>query len=513
MTGGAVTRGSAPLRIGFFGRLASGNLGNDISMESMLGYLRAHHPDAVLDAMCPVPEAMRSRYGIDAVPLFAGSRAGRRSFKPLKAVGLALDKGMDAVRIMNWVRTHDVVIVPGMGILEALLPLRPWETPYSLFLLSLSGRLLRTKVIFVSVGASPAPGRATRTLQNWAARLAHYRSYRDEYSRESMVRRGVPAAATDPLYPDLAFAIPVPPYEPGDQQTVGIGVMQYSGGDGDRNRAAEISATYLAGMEQFVGWLVDNGYRVLLFIGDEDDQPVADAIAASVRKTRGGTAETAVTVHPVGNFSELTGVIQQASTVVAARFHNIIGALRLGKPTIAVSYGNKSAAVAADAGLSEFSLPANPLDAERLIERFKELHARADELVPRVRQSTEAKARLLDEQFARLDRDFFSATRKALRVSLVRAFRAGARCVKQERQQSRCHHVRVEVPVKPGAGQLSGCRAGGFVVKQGEQGGRALRRIIERPEPCLDTVVAEFRDRADVAGHHRQAGRHGFHDG
>ena len=38
-------------RIGLFGLLGSGNIGNDASMESVLSFLRTDHPEAVVDAM------------------------------------------------------------------------------------------------------------------------------------------------------------------------------------------------------------------------------------------------------------------------------------------------------------------------------------------------------------------------------------------------------------------------------------------------------------------------------
>ena len=396
------------LRIGLFGRLASGNMGNDVSMEAMLAFLRANHETAVLDAMCNGPESMQSRYGLEATQLFWHVGMGDRVPKPLKAVFLALEKFVDTVRIMRWVRRHDAVVVPGMGVLEAILPLRPWETPYSLFVLSLAGRLFRTKVALVSVGASPAQVRTTRWLQNKTAQLAHYVSYRDTYSRESMEQRGVDTS-NSPLYPDLVFSVPVPPYDPGQERTVGVGVMQYSGSDWERSRAAEINATYVAGMKRFAGWLVDNGYRVILLTGDEDDRPVADAILTDLRETRPDLDDTAAMASPVSSFAELTDVMQQVSAVVVTRFHNVICALRLGKPTIALGYGSKSAAVMADAGLSDFSLSANPLDAEQLIARFEALRARAAELRPSIQASSTVKAHLLDGQFARLSKEVFTA--------------------------------------------------------------------------------------------------------
>ena len=77
--------------------------------------------------------------------------------------------------------------------------------------------------------------RATRWLFNSAARLAYYRSYRDEQSREAMRQRGLDTSQ-DPVYPDLVFGVPAPPYTPGDPETVGVGIMAYYGNNDDRKR-------------------------------------------------------------------------------------------------------------------------------------------------------------------------------------------------------------------------------------------------------------------------------------
>lgn len=397
-------RGAAGARVGLFGRLASGNIGNDVSMESVLAYLRTDHPDAIVDAMCPAPERMKRRYGIDATELFWRPAVGRRLPAPAKAGLLALGKCADAVRIARWVRRHDLVIIPGMGVLEAALPIRPWETPYAMFLLSVYGRLFGTKVAYVSVGAGPVKQRATRWLFDWAARLAHYRSYRDVQSREAMAARGL--NRRDPLYPDLAFGIPAPPYDPGEPGTVGIGVMEYSGGNDDRQRAAAIHAAYVHTMKRFAGWLLDNGYRVRLFVGDADDEPIADEVLAYLRDSRPDLAGAA-SVEPVSSFAELTQVMQRVAIVVATRFHNVVCAVLLAKPTISLSYAPKSAAIMADAGLADFNLAAGSLDLAELVERFAELERHAAELAPHMLRSVRAKALRADEQFALLSKKFF----------------------------------------------------------------------------------------------------------
>src|SRR5271163_4190403 len=61
---------AAGVRIGLFGLLGSGNIGNDASMEAVLKYLQERHPLAVIDVMCSGPERVTAEYGLDAVQMF-----------------------------------------------------------------------------------------------------------------------------------------------------------------------------------------------------------------------------------------------------------------------------------------------------------------------------------------------------------------------------------------------------------------------------------------------------------
>ena len=283
-----------PVRVGVFGLLGSGNLGNDGSLEAVLGYLRAEHPEAVVDALCGGPEVVAARYGIPATRLHwyrgeyrTASRAGAIAAK-------GLGKLVDAFRTAAWVRRHDVVIVPGMGVLEATLPLRPWGFPYSLFLLCASGRLFGTRVALVGVGAGAIGNRPTRALVRWSARLARYRSYRDALSRDAMRAMGVDTAR-DEVYPDLAFALPTPAASApsGPPGPVCVGVMDFHGGNDDRARAEEIHRRYLDGTTRFVRALVEDGRPVRLLIGDECDAPVVAAILDAVDSPLVTAAEAA----------------------------------------------------------------------------------------------------------------------------------------------------------------------------------------------------------------------------
>ncbi|MFE1951692.1 polysaccharide pyruvyl transferase family protein [Streptomyces sp. NPDC059524] len=382
-----------PVRVGVFGLLGSGNLGNDGSLEALLGHLRAEHPGAVVDALCGGPEAVTARFGIPATRLHWYRGEYRTASRAGAIVGKGLGKLVDAFRTAAWVRRHDVVIVPGMGVLEATLPLRPWGFPYALFLLSASGRLLGTKVAFVSVGAAPIGNPSTRTLVRWSARLAAYRSYRDERSRDALRAMGVDTAR-DRVYPDLAFALPAPePKPPSDLPgPVCLGVMDFHGGDDDRARAGEIHRRYLDGTIRFVRALVDEGRPVRLLTGDTCDASVVAAILDAVDSSLVTAAEPA-------SLADLMDEMTAADTVVAVRYHNLICALKTGTPVLAVSYAAKSEALMDRMGLGAYCHPARAVDADRLLEQFRELERNAADVRRTIAERGEAAARDLRDQF------------------------------------------------------------------------------------------------------------------
>ncbi|MFF2164323.1 polysaccharide pyruvyl transferase family protein [Streptomyces sp. NPDC058175] len=384
------------VRIGVFGLLGSGNFGNDGSLEAVLGYLRAEHPDAVVDALCGGPEEVAARFGIPATRLhwYAGEYRTASRTGAIAAKGLG--KLVDIVRTAAWVRRHDVVIVPGMGVLEATLPLRPWGFPYSLFLLCASGRLLGTPVALVSVGAAEIGNRATRALVRWSARLAMYRSYRDAHSRDAMRAMGVDTAR-DKVYVDLAFALPTPEAgaPSGSPGPVCVGVMDFHGSNDDRARADEIHRRYLDGTIRLVRTLAEEGRQVRLLTGDTCDAPVVATILDAVDSPL-------VTAAEPSSLADLMKEMAAADTVVATRYHNLICALKAGTPTLALSYAAKSDALMDRMGLGAHCHPAREVDADRLLEQFRALEKRSADLRQTLAERNLAAARQLDDQFTEL---------------------------------------------------------------------------------------------------------------
>ncbi|MFH8220645.1 polysaccharide pyruvyl transferase family protein [Streptomyces sp. NPDC018057] len=392
-----------PPRIGVFGLLGSGNLGNDGSLQAVLGHLAARYPDAAVDALCGGPEAVTARFGIPATRLhwYRGEyrTASRAGAVAAKGVG----KLVDIFRTAAWVRRHDVVIVPGMGVLEATLPLRPWGFPYALFLLCASGRLSGTRVALVGVGAAPIGNRATRALVRWSARLAAYRSYRDAPSRDAIRAMGVDTSR-DRVHPDLAFSLPVPPPDepPAPPGRVCVGVMDFHGGDDDRDRADEIHRRYLDGTIRFVRALVAEGRPVRLLTGDRCDAPVVAAILDAVDSPLLSAAETA-------SLADLMRETAAADSVVAVRYHNLICALRTGTPALALCYAAKSDALMAQMGLAAYCHPAREVDADRLLEQFRSLEKESAELRRTLAGRNRDAARRLEDQFDALTAALFPA--------------------------------------------------------------------------------------------------------
>lgn len=370
-------------------------------MAAVLAHVRSVHPDAQLSAFCAGPDRVAERYGIRASRLNWFEGEYRTAASPRAVALKALGKVVDAFRTAAWVRRHDLVIVPGMGVLEATLPLRPWGFPYSLFLLCAAGRLVGTRIALVGVGADEIRRAATRRLTVWAARLADFRSYRDELSRDALARMGVDTAG-DQVHPDLAFALDLPPEGPRNEGSIGVGVMDYSGGNDDRACAEEIRTQYLQRIIEVVRRLLRDGREVQLFTGDEADEVVVAEILADVHARPDGLDPGKLLAATSSDLIALMAQMTRVDLVVATRYHNVLSALAVSRPTVSISYAGKNDALMADMGLAAFCQPVKSFDIDRLFEQIAELELRRDEIRATLTERTEHAARRVTEVLAEL---------------------------------------------------------------------------------------------------------------
>ena len=294
-------------------------------------------------------------------------------------------------------------MVTGTGILDATLPVRPWGAPLVLFAASLAGRVFGVKIAYVSVGAGPINQRLSRQLLTWAARMANYRSFRDAESRDTVHHWGIPTS-NDGVYPDLAFALPIPAAAVSAPDVVCVGVMDYHGSNDDRAIAQEIRRTYVAQMKSLVLWLLGEGRQVRLLKGDTNgsDDEVVQEIIAEVRRRIPDLGDDRLIAQPVATFSDVLQEVSLAGSVVAIRYHNVVAALMLGKPTIAISYGPKHDSLMTDMGFPEFCLPVKDLNEDHLIQLFFQAESRAAEISDTLLARRATNGKLIAEQFAML---------------------------------------------------------------------------------------------------------------
>ncbi len=369
------SRARAAPRIGLFGLFGSGNVGNDGSMEAMLNFVRSARPDAHVMCICADPDYVAKAFGVPAVEI--GPAVDDTPLGRLLAKAMPTRKLLQWLRALKNLRGLDVLIVPGTGILDDFSE-RFWGSPASLFGWCLAARLRGVRIAFVSVGAGPITHSLSRALMKGAARMAQYRSYRDTVSKEFMASIGFDTAR-DPVYPDIAFALPAPatckPPVASETLTVGVGVMAYFGWRGDAERGAEIYATYLGKLARFTLWLLDQGHRVRILMGETTDLRAIDDLLARLAAERPHFPRERVTAEPVCSLHDLMAQIAETQVVVATRFHNIVCALKLGRPSISIGYARKNDVLMAEMGVGGFCQHIERLDVDLLMRQFTTLMA------------------------------------------------------------------------------------------------------------------------------------------
>jgi polysaccharide pyruvyl transferase WcaK-like protein len=198
---------------------------------------------------------------------------------------------------------------------------------------------------------------------------------------------------------------------------VGLGVMDYHGSNDDRQQADLLRASYLETMKNFALWLVDSGRPVRMFTTDVHDEPIMDQVITYLRAKRPWLDPSQVTAEPVSSLHELMRQLAAVDVVVASRYHNVLCAVKLVKPTLSVGYAAKFDALMADMGLAEFCQPARSVSLGRLIEQFTDLENRSAQLRQAVMERNAVIAGLLAHQFATLSARLFGAAADPARTT------------------------------------------------------------------------------------------------
>jgi polysaccharide pyruvyl transferase WcaK-like protein len=397
-------------RICFFGHFGTLNFGNESTLQAALYHLQRLLPDAEVACICTGPQVLAATRNIAAFPISRTIISPWNLRNPLAKllrkifVGIPseLYRWLDAFRTL---RGTDVFVIPGTGLLTDAFGLGGFG-PYNVFKWTLMAKLARCKVAFASVGAGPIDTLLGRYFVKSALSLADFRSYRDQPSLQCAKRIGV-RVNNDRIYPDLVFSLPEVTLRLGGDKggrrpTVGVGLMEFAGAYSVEAFAGANTRPYLDELILFAEWLLTNGYDIRLLIGDLDgnDREATAEFRCLLKARLGVYDEHRVVYNPVSSVDGLLSELAATDIVVATRFHNILLALLLNKPVIAISFHHKCASLMSEMGLAEYCHDIRRMDAGRLIEQFQDVQRNAGTLRQLIREKVEQARKALDEQYA-----------------------------------------------------------------------------------------------------------------
>jgi polysaccharide pyruvyl transferase WcaK-like protein len=146
--------------------------------------------------------------------------------------------------------------------------------------------------------------------------------------------------------------------------------MAYRGWYGYEEGGQSIFSRYIDKLADFVVHLLDSGHDVRLLTGDDEDSIAVDALLAAVRNIR----PASTLVHgQVRSLGDVMAQMALTDIVVATRYHNIVCALKMCKPTISLSYARKNDVLMAGMGLGEYCRHVENFDVESLVSQFSRL--------------------------------------------------------------------------------------------------------------------------------------------
>ena len=364
-------------RILLLGLFGGGNYGNDGSLAAMVDFLRHNCPEAELTSVCINPAKVEEDLRIPGIKInWPGFN--NPLLRYLDKVALKLPhRVLNVVRTITEVRRFDAVVIPGTGVLTDYRA-DPFGAPYWIFRWCVAARLCGARLSMVNIGAGPIERRLSRWMLTCAARSASYRSFRDGYSRDFVAHLGIDTGA-DQVYPDLAFMLAYRHTEqrsagPAEPATVGIGVMSYNGWQGQARSDRSIYESYLSHLSQFVALLLRRGHRIRLLVGEITDEPVVHELKEHLHRKHGIRLQgTELADAPIHSLQDLMRQIAMTDIVVASRYHNVICALKLGRPVISISYTKKHDELMAQFGLAAFCQHIERLSAAQLLRQFHDL--------------------------------------------------------------------------------------------------------------------------------------------
>lgn len=406
--------------ITFFGNFGTQNLGNECTLKAIIQNVRRYLPDTNLNCICPNPEDTSKRYSIPASLMsyrFAGAFTSRAPSRHNNSPVIRLIRRLviriplellEYLKAFRRLRRTNMLIMTGTGMLSDFGTGGPFGLHYEILKWSVIARVRRCRLLFVSVGAGPLDRPLSRWIVKAAISLADYRSYRDGFSQQYLDSIGF-NTSKDLIYPDLVFSlptseIPVSESRDGAGRVIALGLMEHYGKCCSPEHGERAYRDYTGHVSRFAAWLLKRNYSVRLLVGDLAYDKRVKGDVLRILEEDGLILDPGQIIDaPVASVEQLWTQLAQTDMVVASRFHNILFALMLNKPVVALSYHQKVNSLMAGVGLAQYCQDIADLNFQRLVEQFTRLEENSESVKCSIKRKTDEYRRALDEQY----RDIF----------------------------------------------------------------------------------------------------------
>ncbi len=179
---------------------------------------------------------------------------------------------------------------------------------------------------------------------------------------------------------------------------MGIGLMVYPGRYSTLNPRPDTYNTYLESVAVLVKWLLAHDYDIRLVLGDGDTE-VIEEFNSLLRHHAGSHDEERLIYQPITSVDEILSQLATTDIVVATRFHNVLLALLLQKPVLAISFHPKCVSLMSEMRLPQYCIDIHDIDGESLITHFRALERDRDSVTRTIRQEVSDAREVLDEQY------------------------------------------------------------------------------------------------------------------
>lgn len=406
-TSSKMTEDPTPRTIALFGMFGVGNLGNECTLQAILANIHRFLPNAQVRCICGGPNETALSCNVPAFAIrdISLTPLDNRILRLVRRLFLGI-----FIDLCRWIKVikkligTDMLVMTGTGMLSDV-GISPFGLHYDILRWSIAAKVCRCKLLFVSVGVGPIRRPLSNFFVKAALRLADYRSYRDIFSQSYVEGMGI-APESGAVYPDLAFSLPagtLPDARARDKQktVIGIGLITY---DTSRTAAQEnvetVYRNYIGKVATFVRWLIEHNYTVRFLIGDVVyDNRVRQDLRALL-ESGGLSYETGQIIdEPARSVDELLSQLARTNIVVASRFHNVLLALMLRKPVVAISFHEKVDSLMRAMEMTQFCQGIENVDVNKLISQLAALEEGAESIRCGLERKSELYRQSLEEQY------------------------------------------------------------------------------------------------------------------